>query len=70
MLAARNAHGFGRPTKTDCLYCDGEWFPQELLMTLEQYAWFVDKATDALDDLHGRLKIVVKWICYNLKRKK
>lgn len=37
----------------------GERFPDDLLMTREQYAWFVDKATDALYDLHGRLKILV-----------
>ena len=37
----------------------GERFPDDLLMTRDQYAWFVDKATNALYDLHGRLKIMV-----------
>ena len=35
-------------------------FPADLLMNREQYLWFVDKVTDALYNLHGRLKIAPK----------
>ena len=37
----------------------GERFPEDLLMSREQYAWFVDKVTNALDGLAGRLKLMV-----------
>ena len=37
----------------------GERFPDELLMTREQYAMFVEKATHWLYDRHGELKILV-----------
>ena len=37
----------------------GERFPEDLLMSRSQYEWFSSKVTDALYDLHGRLKIQV-----------
>lgn len=37
----------------------GERFPDELLMTREQYATFVEKATHWLYDRHGELKLMV-----------
>lgn len=37
----------------------GERFPDDLLMTRDQYEIFVQKATEALYDLHGRLQILV-----------
>ena len=35
-------------------------FPGDLLMSREQYVWFVDKVTEALYTLHDRLKIATK----------
>ena len=37
----------------------GERFPDDLLMSREQYARFADKVTNALDGLAGRLKLMV-----------
>ena len=37
----------------------GERFPEDLLMSRSHYEWFSSKVTDALYDLHGRLKIQV-----------
>jgi len=35
-------------------------FPDDLLMNREQYKWFVGKVTDALYNLHGRLRLTTK----------
>ena len=37
----------------------GERFPDDLLMTREQYKWFTEKTTNWLYDYNGRLKLMV-----------